>query len=143
MIRHGHHQRVRQSANAQRNAPEASTAAEPQPTPLGKTLSVAMQHHQAGRLSEAETLYRWILEIQPAHCDALHLLGLAAYQRGEHDTAANLIGQAVSLNPRDPIFRNNFGLVLRAQGRLAEAIASLRLAVCIKPDYSEAYSNLG
>jgi Flp pilus assembly protein TadD len=38
--------------------------------------------HQAGRLNEAEGLYRQILAVDPNHADGLHLLGVMAHQRG-------------------------------------------------------------
>ena len=36
-------------------------------------------HHQAGRLREAELLYRQILAQQPRHAPTLHYLGVLAY----------------------------------------------------------------
>ena len=38
---------------------------------------------------------------------------------------------------------NNLGNALRDQGKLEEAIASYRQALRLKPDYAEAYNNLG
>ncbi len=54
----------------------------------------AVQHHQAGRLQQAEQIYRQILAQQPARADALHLLGLIAYQVGRHEAAVDLIRPA-------------------------------------------------
>ena len=36
--------------------------------------------HQSGRLLEAETLYRQVLQNNPNNADALHMLGLLAHQ---------------------------------------------------------------
>jgi len=41
------------------------TAIPPQMSQLRATLQQAFQHHQAGRLSEAERLYRSILQVRP------------------------------------------------------------------------------
>ncbi len=44
----------------------------------GAALRAAIQHHQAGRLGQAEALYRQVLQAQPQNPDALHLLGVIA-----------------------------------------------------------------
>ncbi|MEE8428573.1 MAG: tetratricopeptide repeat protein, partial [Gammaproteobacteria bacterium] len=54
------------------------------------SLNTAQGHHQAGRLAQAEAIYRRILERQPDHADALQLLGMAAHQQGRHAEAADL-----------------------------------------------------
>ena len=43
---------------------------------IQQALETAFQHHQAGRLHEAEQLYRQILAQRPEQVDALHLLGI-------------------------------------------------------------------
>jgi len=52
-------------------------------TPAQSNISDAVQLHLAGRLDEAETIYRRILLSEPAQTDALHLLGVIAYQRND------------------------------------------------------------
>jgi cytochrome c-type biogenesis protein CcmH/NrfG len=52
-------------------------------------LATAFQHHQAGRLSQAEQLYGQILQQQPDHVEALQLLGVMAFQNGKTDDAIN------------------------------------------------------
>src|ERR1700733_6783523 len=49
---------------------------------LGEVLSLGVHQHQAGNLPQAEQLYQQILERDPRHADALHLLGVIAHQRG-------------------------------------------------------------
>jgi thioredoxin-like negative regulator of GroEL len=56
-----------------------------------EALAVALQHHQAGRLAEAESIYRQILAVEPRHDDALHLLGDIARQVGRTGMAVDLI----------------------------------------------------
>ena len=48
------------------------------------TLQTGLEHHQAGRFAEAETIYRQILAANPGDADALHLLGILANQTGNH-----------------------------------------------------------
>jgi protein O-GlcNAc transferase len=64
----------------------------------------AVRHHQAGRLNEAERLYREVLQADPRHADALHFLGVLAHQAGRNDVAVDLIDKAIAQNSRVPAF---------------------------------------
>ena len=108
-----------------------------------KAFANALQHHQAGRLSEAERLYRQILTVEPRHADSLHLLGMVAYQAGRPDVAADLIGQAIGIHGKVAFYHCNLGLVLSAQGKLDEAVACYRQALALDRNYVEAHNNLG
>jgi protein O-GlcNAc transferase len=108
-----------------------------------EALRQALQHHQAGRLGQAELLYRRALQADPRRADALHGLGMIASQRGQNDLAADLIGQALRINPGHAPAHNNLGVVLKDLGRLQEAEASCRRALRLHPGYAEAHNNLG
>ena len=103
----------------------------------------ALQHHQAGRLDEAERLFRQVLAVNPRHADSLHLLGVIAYQTGRHDLAVDMIRKAIAINPREASLQSNMGNLLLQQGRLDEAVACYRRAIELKPDFSEGLNNLG
>ena len=49
---------------------------------IGQMFATAMQNHRGGRLSEAESLYRQILQEDSSNADALHMLGVLAHQTG-------------------------------------------------------------
>jgi protein O-GlcNAc transferase len=110
---------------------------------VSKALQAALEHHQAGRLSQAEAHYRQILQAEANHSDALHYLGVIATQAGKHEIAVELIHKAISANPSSPIYCNNLGIALNEQGKLDEAIASFLQALSFKPDFAEAHYNLG
>ena len=107
-----------------------------------KLLTHAESHCQAGRLLQAEALCQQILKVMPNHAEALHLLGLIAYQEGKRGRAAGFIGRAISLAPTSTM-ACNLGSVFLAQGKVNEAIASYRQALVLKPDHIEAMTNLG
>jgi len=106
-------------------------------------LGTALGHHQAGRLTEAERIYRQILTLDARHSDSLHLLGLIACQSGRYDVAVELIGQAIRLRKHNPFYYCNMGSALRAQGKIDEAVAHFKRALVLKPDYADAHNNLG
>ncbi len=70
----------RKQRRAQKDAGPASP-----PPEIQQIFAAAAQYHQAGRLAEAEQLYRRVLAIAPRHADSLHRLGLIAYQAGRPD----------------------------------------------------------
>ena len=110
---------------------------------IPEAFQIAVQHHQAGRLAEAEGIYRQILELAPNHTDALHLLGVIAHQVGQNDAAVELIGKAIALVPNVPEFHSNIGEAYRAMNRNEEAITAYRRAIQLNPDYADAHYNLG
>jgi predicted O-linked N-acetylglucosamine transferase (SPINDLY family) len=111
-------------------------------TDSADVLSIAIQHHQAGRLPQAEALYRQILEADPAHADALHLFGVIALQRGEDETARQRIAEAIRLKPGQAAYYSNLGETCRRLGRVEEAIVCFQQALQIQPAYPEAHNNL-
>jgi len=108
-----------------------------------QTLQLAVQHHQAGRLSEAEKFYRQILAREPRQVNALHLLGVIAHQTGRHDLAVELIRQAAALAPKQPAIHSNLGEAYRPLNRLDDAVASFRKALAFQPDFLPALHGLG
>ncbi len=99
-------------------------------------------HHQAGELRRAEVLYRKVLQRDPDDANALHLLGVVAYQCGDVGTALRLIERALPELSELPDIHVNYGNALREAGRLAEAVASYRRALALNPDYGMAHNNL-
>ncbi len=110
---------------------------------IPETLAVALQYHQSGNLQQAGAIYRQILQADPNHAEALHLLGVVAGQERRPDLAIQYISQAIRLRPTDPDLHNNLGRALNDQGQLAEAAAHYQEALRLKPDFAEAHNNLG
>jgi predicted O-linked N-acetylglucosamine transferase (SPINDLY family) len=110
---------------------------------LDQALNAALEHHQAGRLSDAEAFYRQILAQFPEHADALHLLGVVAHQTGHHDAAIELISKAISVNPQNPPYFSNIGLAFAAKGQLDQALAAYQRAVSLNSGFGEAWDNMG
>jgi tetratricopeptide (TPR) repeat protein len=104
---------------------------------------LAVARHRAGRLDEAEQLYRAVLKVRPDHFGALHYLGLACTQGGKFDEALTLLQQAVALDPNSAEARTNFGIALAALQRPEEAMVQYQKAIALQPDHAEARNNLG
>jgi predicted O-linked N-acetylglucosamine transferase (SPINDLY family) len=104
--------------------------------------ATAIRDHQQGRLDRAEAAYRAILEREPEHAGAWHLLGVIDHQRGRDDLAVQRIRRAIALNPNKGIYHNNYGVALRGLGRIHDAIDAYREALRINPQYPDALTNL-
>jgi Flp pilus assembly protein TadD len=113
------------------------------PAHLAQTFAQAVQNHRQHRMPEAEELYRQILAVDPNHVDALHMLGVLAYQAGKPEAAVDLIGRAIALNGTNPSFHNNIGEALRYLGRFDEAAAHFAKATELDPAAAEGHMNLG
>jgi tetratricopeptide (TPR) repeat protein len=113
------------------------------PSSPAHRLGVAVNHHEAGRLAQAESLYREILKQDPRQADALHLLGVLCGQTKRETDGIKLIKQAIALRPGVAAYHNNLGNVLLQIGNRAAAISAFRTAVGLDPSHARAWNNLG
>ncbi|MBF0131243.1 MAG: tetratricopeptide repeat protein [Magnetococcales bacterium] len=98
----------------------------------------AVAHHRAGRLSEAATLYRQILQENAHHVDALGMLGILAHQQGDNAMAVECLGKAVALRPDWIEAHYNLGNVCKALQRADQAVASYRKVLELGADMPDA-----
>ncbi|MGA2440075.1 MAG: tetratricopeptide repeat protein [Tepidisphaeraceae bacterium] len=109
---------------------------------LQQQLQSALSHHQAGRLADAEKIYRGILAQHPDNPDALHLLGALSAQAGRLDAAIDLMRKAIAICSNNPTYYNNLGKALKTGGQHDQAIAAYRQAIQLGPGYADAHYNL-
>ncbi|RXH57225.1 tetratricopeptide repeat protein [Granulicella sibirica] len=106
-------------------------------------LERALALHQAGHLDHAKGAYLQLLAQDPAHADALHLLGVLFGQLGQVAEAVSLVEQAITKNPRYSPYHNNLGNLLKRQGEQQRARASYHRAIRLDRRNADAYLNLG
>jgi predicted O-linked N-acetylglucosamine transferase (SPINDLY family) len=112
-------------------------------TTSSEALALAVRHHQAGNLRQAEDLYRQVLQTDPLNADAWHLLGVAEHHTGRNEAALQTIGKAIALDGRQAVFHSNLGMVYRALGRPAQALGCYDQALRLNPAYANAHNNRG
>ena len=103
----------------------------------------AVALYQVGNFEGARVIYEKILQQEPNHHDALHLLGLVYFSLKNYQQALILITKAISIDPNQASFHANLGNVLKDLDRNSEAIESYDQAIKLDPKYALAYSNLG
>ncbi|GAB4194323.1 MAG: hypothetical protein Fur006_40050 [Coleofasciculaceae cyanobacterium] len=108
-----------------------------------EVLAMAFQHHQAGRLSQAEQLYHQILQQQPDHVEALQLLGAIAFQNGNCEDAIAYYQKALSFNPNLALVHGNLGIALNARGQIEQATWHYQQAVALQPNSAQFHYGLG
>ena len=96
----------------------------------------------AGRLAEAELLFRQVLDADAECFDALHGLGIVDDLNGRHEEAISRLRKAVALNPSHAQARSCLGRALLNLGQVKEARECLEQALALDPEVAEAHSNL-
>jgi tetratricopeptide (TPR) repeat protein len=110
--------------------------------PVDQRLAQAVRHHEAGRLDEAEAIYRSILAEAPRQPHALHLLGVRLHQAGRHAEAIEWIRQALAAHGPHPAFHSNLAAAYLSAGLFVEAEGHCREALRLEPGRVDAYFNL-
>ena len=91
----------------------------------------ALQWHRQGRFAEAEAIYRDILSREPDHFRSLQHLGAILLDRGQTEQAADLFGQAASVDPSDPVIHYQLAGALAEAGRYRESLAAYDAAIAL------------
>jgi tetratricopeptide (TPR) repeat protein len=108
------------------------------PAVADTTLLAAIEHQRAGRLAEAEALYRSILAAEPGHGQALYLHGLLLLNSGRSHAAAAALGLAAIARPGHTAISVYLVHALLADGRAAEALPVTVRLLAAQPDHPEA-----
>ena len=110
---------------------------------LTRGLQLADSLELAGKLDQAESLYRGLLQAHPQHAVLLHHLGLLLRERGQLAEAEAVLLRAIAADPGDSNIHNSLGTILHTQGRLDAAQECYGVALQLRGDYAEAHYNLG
>jgi tetratricopeptide (TPR) repeat protein len=103
----------------------------------------ARQLHQAGELGQAESLYRQILQADPAHGEVIFLLGVACQQQNRLGEALAHFRRALPLRPNDANVIYHLGLTCQALGSHEEAGVHFRQSIRLRPNFAAAYFSVG
>lgn len=96
---------------------------------MQKTIQKALIAHRAGRLEDAEALYRSILQVQPQHPDVNHNLGVLNISLNKLDLALPLLKTALEANPKQGQFWLSYIDVLIKVNQLDDARSVLKQGI--------------
>jgi tetratricopeptide (TPR) repeat protein len=95
-----------------------------------------------GRINDAVAHLRRSIALDPRHCRALNILGIALKDHGKLEEAAASLRQALALKPDYADAHLNLGAVAVLQGSLEKAAADFRRALAVCPEFAIAHYNL-
>ena len=111
--------------------------------PFQAELVEAAEHQRAGRLPEAEQIYRGVLVKDPDNVNAMRMLAAIATQMQQHADASALLRRAVTLAPDFFAAWNDLGHALMERDQLDEAIEAVGRAIRLQPEVPYSYLMLG
>ncbi len=101
------------------------------------SLEMAFHLHGAGKLTEASSIYRAILQRNPDHPSALHYLGVAEAASGKFDVAKSLMERSVRVQPRNPQFIENYASLLVQTGDCEAALPLCQSGLALDPSNAQ------
>ncbi|MEO5345081.1 MAG: tetratricopeptide repeat protein [Magnetococcus sp. YQC-9] len=107
------------------------------------SFQTALDHHQAGRLTDAVREYERILAIDPNHARVLANLAIALHQLRRSKEAEAVCRRALKRDFTNAEAWNNLGIILSEQRRYADSVEAYRRCVELDPDHYLSWTNLG
>ncbi|MDX1379641.1 MAG: tetratricopeptide repeat protein [Xanthomonadales bacterium] len=106
------------------------------------TDELALEHYQAGRYGEAETLLREMLDEEPDNAQLLFLLALTRQQQRDLDEPLPLLERAIRVQPQNATLHYALGSLHLRRGQPDPAEAAFYKATDIDPNYVEALNGI-
>jgi len=106
-------------------------------------LAEAREQGACGRVSDAQKIYRTILELQPDNYQALTRFAQLEFRNNNFDSAISLLEKASGLYADDQEVWFCLGVSYRAAGQPEKSIPCFESAIRLTPEYLQAYLNLG
>lgn len=98
---------------------------------------------EAGRLDEAASRFRILLEKNPDFAEGYEYSAYNLYKMDRLEDAIGLLRKALSLDFRTAPLLARLGLYLQEQGRIEESVTILEQAAELGPDDAEVHNDLG
>jgi tetratricopeptide (TPR) repeat protein len=108
-----------------------------------RTYEQAVALHRAGRLADAEALYRQVQAVFPEHPGVLHGLGLIARDGNRGEAAIALLSRAAKAAPSNGAIRCDLGTAHLRLGQYEAASAAFADAIRLRPGDAVARLGLG
>lgn len=106
-------------------------------------LREAVALYEEGRYADAALRANAVLTEDAGSAGAMHLLGRIALVTGANEIARGMLTRALALLPRSVSILLDYGRLMGAEGRRAEAVSAFRKAIALRPDSAEAHCALG
>lgn len=106
-------------------------------------LERAMQHLDAQRWGEADSVLESLQNEFGERPALVHYRGMVAFGRGDRESGIEMTERALHQLPDDPVILCDYGSQLANSGRLDDAILQFQSAADAAPNYAIAQGNLG
>lgn len=116
---------------------------EPHLPPVPAAIAQTLNAIETADWAQASALCQAVLQQDPFHAEAHHLLAYVVGRQGDAPQALALLQRAVALNPLHPQYRYNLAVSLQEQGQENEAALHYRACLRQQPDHRDALWNYG
>ena len=110
---------------------------------VNETFGHALAAFQAGKVHDAERLFKKFLRVHPRHVAGLNLLSILLTQLGKFKEAEHYVRLALKENATTDTTFYNYGIILKALQRPAEALERFNQALAINAAVAETWNNRG
>ena len=107
------------------------------------SFSTALRQFQNGQIAEAQQRLNDIVQVDPQHAEAWHLLGLIEYQKASFEGAVKHFHRAVQIENHSAKYLTNLGSAWHALGETREATGCFERAIAVDPHCAESQTYLG
>ena len=108
-----------------------------------RSLKLAFEMHNAGRIQEAEAMCRVLMQVQPKDAQVLFLLGTILHKTGRDEEAVQWLSLAARYQPQSARIFNELGCACQNLKNHSRAASYFKRALELKPGASAIYYNLG